>query len=122
MATYPNQKTIIVQDLDKILHKENSGEQFAMSVDLKYEMAAMARLNGNAFKLWRYFLCWRGLPCDYSPAFVKDNMGFGKNAPTEALAELQRVGYLQPSPDASNTYIFKPVLDADYQMLSKEKK
>lgn len=119
MANYANQKTIMVTDVDKILHVPKSGEQFAWSVDFKYEAAAMKRLNGNAFKLWRYLLCWKGKDyVDFSPALLKKDMGFGKNAPGEAFDELIRTGYLQQDPNSENKYIFIPVLEADYQLLN----
>ena len=47
----------------------------------------------------------------------KQDLGFGKNAPSEAFNELLALGYLKEDPDNSNRYIFSPVLDADYQLL-----
>lgn len=118
MANYANQKTITITNMDKIKHIKDSGNRFAISVDFKYEAAAMMRLNGNAYKLWRYLLCWDGKGfVDFSPAALKQDLGFGKNAPSEAFNELLKLGYLQEDPNVSNKYIFIPVLDADYQLL-----
>lgn len=121
MANYANQKSITITEVDKIKHISNSGNRFAWSIDYKYEAAAMRRLNGNAFKLWRYILYWDGKGyVDFSPAALKKELNFGKNAPAEALSELIRVGYLRQDPTNENKYIFTPALDADYQLLCKE--
>lgn len=120
MANYANQKTVIITEVDKILHTKDSGNQFVWSIDFKYEAAAMKRLNGNAFKLWRYLLRWYGKEkVDYSPAALREELGLGKNAPSEAFDELIKVGYLKSVPGISNKYTFTPVLDADFQLLNK---
>lgn len=118
MANYANQKTIAIEGVERIKHIKDSGNSFSWGIDFKYESAAALRLNGNAYKVWRYLLKWYGKgSVDYSPAELKKTMGLGKNAPTEAFNELLRLGYLRPDPDNSTKYIFNPVLEADYEAL-----
>ena len=120
MANYANQKTVVITDVERAKHVKDSGNQFVWSLDFKYEAAAMQRLNGNAFKLWRYLLRWEGKgSVDFSPAALKTELGLGKNAPSDAFEELIRVGYIKKDNNSTNKYIFSPVLDADYQILSK---
>lgn len=113
---YANQLSIKLTDLDKITHKEkDKHNRFILSIDFKYEAAAMRRLNGNAFKLWRYFLTWYGKTnYDFSPANLKKVIGLGKNGPSVAFNELLQVGYLRADPNKNNSYIFTPILQADY--------
>lgn len=119
MANYANQKSIQLTELDKITHKQNDKHnRFIQPLDFKYEAAAMRRLNGNAFKLWRYLLRWYGTEVyDFSPAALTKEIGLGKNGPATAFEELERLGYLRANSDKSNSYIFTPVLNADYQEL-----
>lgn len=122
MANYANQKTICLKDLEKITHKEgDKHNRFIQPIDFKYEAAAMRRLNGNAFKLWRYLLRWYGNPqrYDFSPAALKEELGLGKNGPATAFDELIRWGYLTPVEGKNNTYNFTPILDLDYLELSQ---
>lgn len=120
MANYANQKTVTIEGVNRIQHTKDSGNDFVLSIDFKYEEAAMMRLNGNAFKVWRYLLRWAGKgKVDYSPAALH-KLGLGKNAPSDAFNELIHAGYLKQDPNALNRYIFNPVLEADYQLLSKE--
>lgn len=115
---FANQLKINVTELEKIKHKYKSGEQFIPAIDYKYEEAAMRNLNGNAFKLWRYFLRWYGKGFVYfSPATIIKELNFGKNGPTEAKNELERKGYLRPAEGKANVYIFTPVLPIDYENL-----
>jgi len=123
MANYANQKTIQLTELEKITHKANDDKnRFILSIDFKYEAAAMRRLNGNAYKLWRYLLRWYGgdKRYEFSPAALKEELGLGKNGPSTAFDELVRVGYLRQDPNIISKYIFTPILDADYQLLSKK--
>ena len=120
MANYANQKTIYLTELEKITHKEgDKHNRFIQPLDFKYEAAAMRRLNGNAYKLWRYLLRWYGDPqrYDFSPAALIEELGLGKNGPATAFDELLRVGYLQQNPDQPKNYTFTPVLHADYLTL-----
>lgn len=81
----------------------------------------MRNLNGNAFKLWRYFLRWYGKGFIYfSPAAIMQELGFGKNGPNEAKNELERKGYLYKAEDKNNLYIFTPVLPVDYEKLKNK--
>ena len=117
MANYANQKTIHLTELNKIVHHEgDKHNRFIQPIDFKYEAAAMRRLNGNAFKLWRYLLRWYGYPqtYDYSPAALRDELGLGKNGPATAFDELERWGYITKEKGAVNSYTFTPVLAADY--------
>lgn len=117
MANYANQLTIHMSDLEKIKHKEGDNHnRFIQPLDFKYEAIAMRRLNGNAFKLWRYFLRWYGgqKQYEFSPAALKKELGFGKNGSQDALKELILKGYVKQIPDKNNTYVFIPVLDIDY--------
>ena len=119
MARHPNQKTIYIENVDGAKHVKDSGNSFVWTVDFKYEAAAMLRLNGNAFKLWRYLLRWYGEgKVDFSPTALKNEIGLGKNAPSDSLDELIRVGYI--TIDENGRYHFDPVLDADYQLLEKQ--
>lgn len=123
MANYANQKTIHLTELDKVTHKvEDKHNRFIQPLDFKYEAAAMRRLNGNAFKLWRYLLRWYGVPqrYDFSPTALKEELGLGKNGPSTAFEELLNIGYLRPHPDKQNTYIFTPVLHVDYLELKNK--
>ena len=123
MANYANQKTIHLTELNKILHKEGDRHnRFIQPIDFKYEAAAMRRLNGNAFKLWRYLLRWYGNPqmYDYSPAALRDELGLGKNGPATAFDELERWGYIQKIEDKNNAYTFTPVLPIDYLDLNEK--
>jgi hypothetical protein len=107
--------------LEKIRHQYKSGEQFIPAIDYKSEEAAMRNLNGNAFKLWRYFLRWYGKGFVYfSPAAIIEELGFGKNGPVEARNELERKGYLQKIADKQNIYTFTPVLPIDYERLKNK--
>ena len=117
MANYANQLTIYMTELDKIKHKENDKHnRFIQPIDFKYEAAAMRRLNGNAYKLWRFFLRWYGDPqkYDFSPANIRKELGLGKNGPNTAFDELLKWGYLLPIQDKQNVYTFTPILPADY--------
>jgi len=123
MGNYANQSTIYLTDLEKIKHTEGNGNRFIQPIDFKYEAAAMRRLNGNAFKLWRFLLRWYGDPkkYDFSPAAINKELGMGKNGPNTAFDELVRYGYLTPIPEKMHHYIFTPVLDVDYLDLQKHK-
>lgn len=119
MAQNPNQKTIYIDDVERVKHIKDSGNSFVWTIDFKYEAAAMLRLNGNAFKLWRYLLRWYGEgKVDFSPAALKKEIGMGKNAPADSLEELIRTGYI--TFDENGRLHFNPVLDADYQLLSQQ--
>lgn len=119
MANYANQKSVKLTELDKITHKQDDKHnRFIQPLDFKYEAAAMRRLNGNAFKLWRYLLRWyKAEIYDFSPAALAKEIGLGKNGPATAFEELEKIGYLRAVPGKSNFYIFTPVLNADYQEL-----
>ena len=121
MAHSPNQKTIYIDNVERAKHIKDSGNSFVWSLDFKYEAAAMNRLNGNAFKLWRYLLRWYGEgKVDFSPAALKKEIGLGKNAPSDSVDELIRVGYI--TINEKGQLRFDPVLDADFQILSKQVK
>lgn len=121
MASNANQKTIYIDNVERAKHIKDSGNSFVWTIDFKYEAAAMLRLNGNAFKLWRYLLKWYGEgKVDFSPAALKKEIGLGKNAPADSLNELIRVGYI--TTNEKGQLRFNPILDADYQILSKEVK
>lgn len=123
MANYANQLTIHLTELEKITHKQKDESKFIQPIDFKYEAAAMKRLNGNAYKLWRFLLRWYGNPkkYDFSPAAIRSELGLGKNGPNEAFKELERVGYLKIIPDKNNQYIFTPILEEDYLELKDKK-
>lgn len=126
MANYANQKNIEMIDLDKIKHKENDKHnRFIQPLDFKYEAIAMQRLNGNAFKLWRYLLRWYGpnekyggRPIhDFSPAALSKELGFGKNGGNVAFHELEKLGYIYLKEGKDKSYYFTPVLPCDYEIL-----
>ena len=118
MAKYRNQLKIKLTEFEKIAHKKNDGNRFIQSVNFKYEAAAMRNLNGNAFKLWRYFLRWYGKKSFYfSPAAIKKELDFGENGGTTARKELEAKGYLIPIPNKKDFYTFTPVLPIDYEKL-----
>lgn len=124
MANYANQLRIHLTEFEKIKHKEkDKGNKFIQPIDFKYEAAAMKRLNGNAFKLWRFLLRWYGDPqiYDFSPAGLIKELGMGKNGPKTAFDELERYGYLKRDNDRNNSYIFVPVLEIDYLELKDKK-
>lgn len=121
MAKYANQLRINLINLDKIKHQYKSRNRFIAAIDYKYEEAAMRNLNGNAFKLWRYFLRWYGKEyVFFSPTAINEALGFGKNGATAAREELEKKGYITAIPDKLNTYIFTPVLPVDYENLKKK--
>lgn len=116
MGNYANQLTIYLTDLEKVKHPDKGRNRYIPPIDFKYEAAAMRRLNGNAFKLWRFLLRWYGDPkkYDFSPAGVRKELGLGKNGPNTAFDELERWGYIKKIPDKNNQYTFTPVLEVDY--------
>ena len=124
MANYANQYYIELTEFDKIQHNKDSGNVFIMSIDFKYEEAAMRNLSGNGFKLWRYLLKWYGVNktnknYDFSPAAIIKSTGMGKNGPSTAFSELVNKGYLY-QPDVAehpNKFSFRPVLPEDYSIL-----
>jgi len=124
MANYANQNYIELTEFDKIQHNKDSRNLFIMSIDFKYEEAAMRNLSGNGFKLWRYLLKWYGVNktnknYDFSPAAIIKSTGMGKNGPNNAFAELIQKGYLfqTNAEEHPNKYIFRPVLPQDYDSL-----
>lgn len=118
MPNYKNQIRIDLIDLDKITHKQGEKCRFIQPIDFKYEAAAMRNLNGNAFKLWRYFLRWYGKEYFYlSPAAISRELDIGEQSVTNSRKELERKGYLQKVEDKENVYTFSPVLAIDYEKL-----
>jgi hypothetical protein len=118
MANYSNQLRINLTNFEKIAHKEKDGNRFIQPINFKYEAAAMRNLNGNAFKLWRYFLRWYGKDhFFFSPAAVRKELGLGENGATTARKELETKGYLTSVEGKNNTYVFTPVLPIDYEKL-----
>lgn len=119
MANYANQVQIKMTEFEKIQHTENNGCRFILSIDFKWEAAAMRNLNGNAYKVWRYFLRWYGKEqvLYYSPAAIAKELGLGVNGAKSARDELERKGYLTPAQDKKNYYYFTPVLPVDYENL-----
>lgn len=117
MANYANQIQIKMTDFEKIQHIEGNGCRFILSIDFKWEAAAMRNLNGNAFKVWRYFLRWYGGKqlLYYSPAAIAKELGLGVNGAKSARDELEKIGYLKPVSDKKNCYYFSPILPVDYE-------
>lgn len=122
MPNYNNQLEMLLTDLDKIKHEKNDKHNsFIQPINYKYETAAMRNLNGNAFKLWRYFLHWYGTDrFFFSPAAIRKELGLGENGATSARQELERKGYITPVIEKKNCYRFSPVLPVDYENLKNK--
>lgn len=122
MANYSNQLCLYLTDLDKITHKEQSKCRFILSIDFKYEAAAMRNLNGNAFKLWRYLLRWYGKKyIFFSPAAISRELDMGEQSVSNSRKELEAKGYITKVEGKTNVYIFSPVLPVDYENLKNVK-
>ena len=122
MANYSNQLHIRLKDVEKITHTPKDGNCFCPVINFKYEAAAMRRLNGNAYKIWRFLLRWNGKGSFFfSPAAIQKELGVGENGATTARKELERCGYLTKVEDKNNVYIFCPVLPEDYEILKNTK-
>lgn len=106
---YVNQIQVDVTHIKKIIHGTKSKTMFIPPVEYEYEENAMRKLNGNAFKLWRYFLRWGGKNLIfYSPSAINKELGLGINGAKTAFKELVDKEFMIKSKDKDNIFIFVP--------------
>lgn len=121
MPNYANQLRIDLTNFDLIKHEKGSHNSFIQPIDYKWEEAAMRNLNGNAFKIWRYFLRWYGKGYVYfSPAAIARELGMGEQSATNSRKEMEAKGYLTRVPDKKNVYAYTPILPVDYENLKNK--
>lgn len=86
MATYANQQTVVI-------YKSESGEVFAQ-IEMNALQRAMQELDGNALKLWLYFVKNKGkYQFAVSPKAMED-WGLKKDAYYRSKKVLEEKGYL----------------------------
>lgn len=88
----PNQKNIELQKEDK--HTANN---YLAIRTQKAERLAAKTLTPTAFKIWLYVTANKnGYTFDLSSADVADSYGISRRSYTDAMKELERLGYLVP--------------------------
>lgn len=96
----PNQKNIELQKQDK-----HTGNDYVAVRTQKAERIAAKTLTPSAFKVWLYITANKnGYTFDLSSADVVDTYGVSKRSYSDALKELERLGYLQPKVKGKTRY------------------
>lgn len=95
MATYANQKTVRLGHLQDIISHPGDSSPFLKATKWAPIKIAMRVLNGNAFKLWIYFLSWDGKGIyEFSPANLAKELKMSDEGARNARKELIDKGYL----------------------------
>jgi len=95
MATYANQKVIVLGHLNDIVSHPGDTTPFLKATKWDPIKNAMRILNGNAFKLWIYLLSWEGKGVyEFSPANLAKELKMSDEGARNARKELIDKGYL----------------------------
>lgn len=94
--SYPNQDKIKIINDDKILHKENTEDQFIAALNWNPLLDVIMDLNPSEYVLWTYLLKWRGgdKEYDFSPAGIELQTGLSESTTRRIKDRFIRDGYL----------------------------
>ena len=108
MASYANQKTIILGHCKDIAHKQGTNDPFLQPTNWAPLKEAMRLLSGNGFKLYLYLLSWDGKGrYEFSPAGIAKETKMSDEGARKARDELIRLGFLISIDN--NSYEFFPI-------------
>ena len=97
MANYANQTRVNITNIEPIYYTKGKdiGNGYYPTIYYDYIDKAAMLLNGNAFKLWLYFIRWHNQGwVDFSPAALQKTMGMSKTSVADAKKELINKGFL----------------------------
>ena len=111
---YANQQVLYVQSLGALEHRKDevrsdgTKKDFLVALNWDEQMDIMYVLNGNEYKVWTYFLKWRGSKRGYaiSPADIEDKLKISESTFRRIKKRFIELGMLVKI--SSNTYNFFP--------------
>lgn len=114
MANYKNQKRMDILNADLLEHKAGTPtDGYYPPFEYTYIDAAATELNGNAFKIWLYFLRWKNKGfVFFSPAAIENAMGIKKSSVTDSIKELKLKGIVLEDTESENKLYFNAVPDS----------